>query len=72
MATFYRGAGIGTYWHQHDALAQGFVAKGPGAAQSNDRLMMHISRGAINSPYISLTRSYCTAIRRLRHELGVT
>lgn len=27
MPFFYRGAGVGTYWHQRDARLDGFVAR---------------------------------------------
>ena len=36
----------------------GFDAKHPGIGESTDRLIQHISRSIIDSPYISLTRSY--------------
>ena len=58
MAVLYRGAGVGTYWHTHDARAFGFAPKTPGALHTTDRLMLHIARGTVDSPYVSLTRSY--------------
>jgi hypothetical protein len=58
MVVFYRGAGVNTYWHEHDARERGFVAKAPGQQHSLDRLKQHIARGNFNSPYISLSRSY--------------
>ena len=59
MPIFYRGAGIGTYWHQHDARRTGFKAHYPGARSSQvSRLVQHISRGTTISPFVSLTRSY--------------
>ena len=61
MPIFYRGAGVGTYWHEKDALLSGFTPKKPGAVNSIERLMMHVARADINSPYISLTRSYGVA-----------
>ena len=62
MAIFYRGAGIGTYWHTHDARQQGFIARAPQTQPTADRLMLHIARGTTNSPFISLTRSYGIAL----------
>ncbi len=62
MAIFYRGAGVGTYWHTHDARQTGFVARSPQMPFSVDRLMLHIARGTVNSPFISLTRSYGIAL----------
>lgn len=62
MAIFYRRAGIGTYWHTHDARQTGFVARAPQMPSTVDRLMLHIARGTVNSPFISLTRSYGIAL----------
>ena len=61
MPIFYRGAGVGTYWHGMDARTTGFTARNPGMTPTGDRLMEHIARGAIASPYTSLTRSYGVA-----------
>jgi len=61
MPIFYRGAGVGTYWHQHDARLTGFMPKAPTIVSSVDRVMQHVARGTISSPYISLTRSYGVA-----------
>ena len=61
MAIFYRGAGIGTYWYHNDPIKQGFIARSPGMASTTTRLMLHIARGTINSPFISMTRSYGVA-----------
>jgi hypothetical protein len=61
MPIFYRGAGVGTYWHQHDARLTGFMPKTPMIVPSVDRVMQHVARGTISSPYISLTRSYGVA-----------
>ncbi len=62
MAIFCRGAGIGTYWHIHDARQSGFIARSPQMQPTSDRLMLHIARGTVNSPFISLTRSYGIAL----------
>ncbi|MDE0400438.1 MAG: hypothetical protein OXL96_21795 [Candidatus Poribacteria bacterium] len=62
MAIFYRGAGIGTYWHTHDARQTGFIARAPQMHPTPDRLMLHIARGTVNSPFVSLTRSYGIAL----------
>ncbi len=61
MAIFYRGAGIGTYWYHNDPVRQGFIARAPGMEPTTSRLMHHIARGTINSPFISITRSYGVA-----------
>lgn len=66
MALFYRGAGIGTYWHTSDARLSGFTPKSPGTISNTDRLMRHVARGAVNSPYISLTKSYDVAVMYAR------
>ena len=58
MATFFRGAGIGTYWHANNALLSGFTAQFPGGARN---FLNHIRVGTTNSPYISLTRSFGVA-----------
>lgn len=63
MAIFYKGAGVGTYWHENDARNQGFTATKPSVQHSLDRLMQHVARGSTVSPYISLTRSYGIAYR---------
>jgi hypothetical protein len=61
MAIFYRGAGVGTYWHTHDPRHSGFTPHCPGMLASPDRVMSHIWRGTTASPYVSLTRSYGVA-----------
>lgn len=61
MAVFYRGAGIGTYWHTNDATRAGFKPRSPRLKPSCDLLMNHIARGTVSSPFIFLTRSYGVA-----------
>jgi hypothetical protein len=61
MPIFYKGAGVGTYWHTNDARVQGFTPCSATIGQTPDRLMQHIARGNTFSPYISLTRSYGVA-----------
>ena len=61
MAIFYRGAGINTYWYLNDPIEQGFVARTPGMTPTTTRQMLHIARSTVNSPFISLTRSYGVA-----------
>ncbi|MBI4908588.1 MAG: hypothetical protein HY820_33520 [Acidobacteria bacterium] len=58
MATFYRGAGLDTYWHSRDARVQGFQAWAPTKEPSIPGVMHHVVRGTTVSPYVSLTRSY--------------
>ena len=61
MATFYKGAGIGTHWHTRDSRRVGFTARTPEAALTTTALINHIATSTVNSPYISLTRSYAVA-----------
>ena len=61
MATFYKGAGIGTHWHVHDSRRVGFTARSPATHPETEGLINHIATGTVNSPYISLTRSYAVA-----------
>ena len=61
MAIFYRGAGINTYWYLNDPIEQGFVARDPEMTPTTTRQMLHIARSTVNSPFISLTRSYAVA-----------
>lgn len=61
MATFYKGAGVGTHWHANDSRQLGFTARAPEANLSTEALIHHIATGTINSPFISLTRSYALA-----------
>ena len=63
MAIFYRGAGISTYWYLNDPIEQGFVARDPEMTPTTTRQMLHIARSTVNSPFISLTRSYGVAWR---------
>jgi hypothetical protein len=61
MAIFYRGAGVGTWWHKNDPRHSGFTPQASGMPPGLDRLMAHISHGTKDSPYVSLTRSYGVA-----------
>jgi hypothetical protein len=61
MAVFYRGAGVGTYWHGTDARLNGFTPHFAGAGRTIASLMNHIKNGTTTSPYVSLTRSYSVA-----------
>ena len=61
MAIFYRGAGIGTYWYLNDPIERGFIPRAPRTTSTTTRLMQHIARGTVNSPFISITRSYGVA-----------
>ena len=61
MPIFYRGAGLGTYWHMNDARITGFTPHYPGAGQGISRVLQHIARGTTASPYVSLTRSFGVA-----------
>ena len=61
MPIFYRGAGIGTYWYLNNPVENGFTARSPEMTTSLTRLMFHIARSTVNSPFISITRSYGVA-----------
>ena len=61
MATFYKGAGIGTHWHTRDSRRVGFTARSPATHPETEKLIHHIATSTVNSPYISLTRSYAGA-----------
>jgi hypothetical protein len=58
MAFLYRGAGPGSYWHVHDPFHLGFTPYAAGQTPSTGRLIQHIARASVTSPYISFTRSY--------------
>ena len=61
MATFYKGAGVGTHWHANDSRQVGFAARSPEVTPSTETLIDHISTSTVHSPYISVTRSYAVA-----------
>ena len=63
MAIFYRGSAIGTYWHINNPIQNGFTARAPEMTPTINRLMLHIARSTVNSPFISITRSYAVALR---------
>src|SRR5689334_12591960 len=58
MAIFFRGAGIGSFWHNKNAQLAGFAPHSPGAMPSNSSLMSHIALASIQSPYVSFSRSF--------------
>jgi hypothetical protein len=62
MAIFYRGAGVGTYWHSQDARISGLIPTSPGIQSTPDRVIQHVYNGLTNSPYVSLTVSYPVAL----------
>ena len=61
MPIFYRGASINSYWYINNPIERGFIARSPGTQPTMNRLMHHIARGTVTSPFISLTRSYAVA-----------
>ena len=61
MPIFYRGACVNSYWHLNNPIETGFTARAPGTRPTIHRLMHHIARGTITSPFISLTRSPAVA-----------
>ena len=64
MPIFYRGAGLGTYWHpaNNDARLLGFTPHFAGMSRTHNRLMQHIAVTTTASPYVSLTRSWGVAL----------
>lgn len=62
MAIFYRGAGVGTWWHVNDPRLSGFVPRSPAMLRTPDRLMNHIAKTTTTSPFVSLTRSWGVAL----------
>lgn len=67
MPIFYRGSGIGTYWHQNDARVNGFLPRSPGIRHSESRIIEHVGNGTTTTPYVSLTCSYEIAYDYARH-----
>ncbi len=61
MATFYKGAGIGTHWHTHDSQEVGFEARSPTTVPTIEEMITHVARETANSPYVSVTCSYAVA-----------
>ncbi len=61
MPRYYKGAGVGTHWHAHDARRTGFTAHDPSLPDDINNLRDHIVIGVTLSPYISLTQSYLVA-----------
>ena len=61
MTIYYRGAGLGTYWHTNNAMQEGFTPQSPQLNHTPSLLINHIARGTVTSPYISLTQSYGVA-----------
>jgi hypothetical protein len=63
MTIFYRGAGVGTYWHGNNAcVTGGFRPKNRSIPNTPDRVIQHVYNGLTDSPYVSLTLSYGVAL----------
>jgi hypothetical protein len=62
VAIFYRGAGVGTYWHMNDGRLSGLTPTSPGMMHSTDRVIQHVYNGLTQSPYVSLSCSYSVAL----------
>jgi hypothetical protein len=59
MARYYKGAGVGTFWHANDARLAGFTPAAGGRPASTDTIKDHIVNQLVKrGPYISLTRSW--------------
>ncbi|MDX1979862.1 MAG: hypothetical protein SFV51_06320 [Bryobacteraceae bacterium] len=61
MPMFFKGAGRGTFWHLRDARADGFLPQSLMLDSTLDRMMQHVARGSVHSPYVSLSRSFPVA-----------
>lgn len=61
MAIYYKGAGVGSHWHIHDSRKIGFTARSSERHPTTEVLIEHIATSTLNSPYISVTRSYAVA-----------
>ncbi len=71
MTIFYRGAGVGTYWHTNDARLSGFKPTNPALLNTPDRVIQHVYNGLTDSPYVSLSLSYPVALNYAL-EMGIT
>ena len=60
MPTFYKGVGVGTFWHANDPRTNGFSPRSSVPTRDVWDLMRHIAGDTI-SPFVSLTRSYGVA-----------
>jgi hypothetical protein len=58
---FYKGVGVGTFFHGTDLRISGLSARSPAASYTVNVAMQHIARATTNSPCISLSRSYGVA-----------
>jgi hypothetical protein len=61
VVRFYRAIGVGTFHHGTDLRTTGMSPRNPGGLYNPSSVIQHIARGAINSPCISLTKSYGVA-----------
>ncbi len=61
MATYYKGAGIGTHWHTNDPRKIGFTPRSPESSPDTETIIEHVSTSTLNSPFVSLSRSYAVA-----------
>jgi hypothetical protein len=62
MTIFYRGAGVGTYWHTKDPRLSGLIPTTLGIPNTPDRVIQHVFNGLTHSPYVSLSLSYPVAL----------
>jgi hypothetical protein len=61
MSIFYKGVSTGSYWHEHDAQLNGMTPKAPHTPITKDRVLQHIARAVLDSPFMSLTQSFGVA-----------
>jgi hypothetical protein len=61
MARFYKGVKLGSYLHGRNLSATGIAPAQPGASYSVNAIIRHIGGDPLNSPCVSLTKSYGVA-----------
>jgi hypothetical protein len=61
MATFYKGAGPGTYWWLTDPRTAGGFVCPPGRPASAEAVVSHITVSSHPSPYLSFTAPFAVA-----------
>src|SRR4051794_24568824 len=62
MATYYKGAALGTFWHRQDARTSGLTAINVARPHSTQEIIKHIVWGTQQSPYVTITRSWMSAL----------
>jgi hypothetical protein len=70
MTHFYKGVGVGTFFHSMDLRINGIAPANTGAQFDVHMAMQHICRGSNRSPCVSVTRSYGVAESYARNGLN--